>query len=101
MLRLPFPVMRRTLANALAMLLGVALTLAAVGVLLKAVRWIEATSNVFLRAGVIASTLLVGVVLLILSVFIAVRIAVWLAPPGPPPTAPVNLQPRDGPGPRS
>ena len=85
----------RIFANALSMLLGVALTLAAVGVLLYATRLIEPMTHPVGRALAIAATIGLGVVVLVGSVFIATHVAVLLAAKdAPPKTAPVDLRPR-------
>ncbi len=75
--------MKRLLAAVLAMILGVALTLAAVGVLMLATRSIERMASPLLRALAIGAVLCLGVALLVGSVFLATRLAVWLSGKGP------------------
>ncbi len=82
--------MKRILTTAVAMLVGVVLTLASVLALLKATLRVELIENAWLLALAVLVTLVGGVLLLLLSVFLYVRLAVFLfggeqqAPPASP-----------------
>ena len=70
--------MKRFLTTALAMIIGVAFTLAAVLVLLEVTLRIEIMENVLVRSLAQIATLVGGVLLLVSSVFLYVRLAVFL-----------------------
>lgn len=81
--------MKRALATILSMLLSVALTLAAVGMLLLATRSIEQMTSPWMRALAIAAALCAGVVLLVGSIFLAIRLTVLFYGDPPPGSGPV------------
>lgn len=70
--------MRRVFTTTLAMLVGVALTLASVLALLEATLRIELMEDVLLRSLAQLATLVGGVLLLVSSVFLYIRLAVFL-----------------------
>jgi len=70
--------MKRFFTTALAMIVGVAFTLASVLALLEVTLRIELMENVVLRSLAQIATLLGGVVLLVSSVFLYVRLTVFL-----------------------
>jgi hypothetical protein len=70
--------MKRVFATALAMVVGVALTLASVLALLEVTLRIELMEDVVLRSLAELATLVGGVLLLVTSVFLYTRLAVFL-----------------------
>ena len=82
--------MRRIFTTALAMLVGVGLTLASVLALLEATLRIELMENMLLRSLAVLATLVGGVLLLVSSVYLYIRLAVFLfdGEPQSPPVAP-------------
>jgi len=79
--------MKRLLAAAFSMLVGVVATLAAVLVLLRATLYIEKMSSPLLEALAILATLFLGVVLLVGSTYLSTRLAVRLFGNGAKPPA--------------
>ena len=80
--------MKRMVVAVLAMLLGVGMTLAAVLILLRATLYIEQMNSPPLRAVAIVATLCLGMVLLLGSVYLSMRLAVRIfgrreSPPRP------------------
>jgi hypothetical protein len=70
--------MKRFFNTALAMIVGVAFTLASVLALLEVTLRIELMEDVVLRSLAQIATLVGGVLLLVASVFLSVRLAVFL-----------------------
>jgi hypothetical protein len=77
-LETPRAEMKRFFTTALAMIVGVGFTLASVLVLLEVTLRIELMEDVVLRSLAQIATLVGGVLLLVSSVFLSVRLAVFL-----------------------
>ena len=75
--------MMRLVSALAAIVAGVALTLASAFLLLHCTLWLEAQPEGWLRAVATVATLVVGAVILVGSVWVAVRLAVVLAPRSP------------------
>jgi hypothetical protein len=70
--------MKRILAAAVAIVAGVAMALAAVSLVLFATLRIERMNSPLTRAVALAAALILGVFLLVGSIYLATRFAVWL-----------------------
>ena len=77
--------MKRLLASVLTALLVVTMTLAAVFLLTKASLVVAKMTNPLMRAVAVIAELVLGVVLLLGTVYLAVRLAVSIFGDGPPP----------------
>ncbi|PYU31648.1 MAG: hypothetical protein DMG28_14570 [Acidobacteria bacterium] len=77
--------MKRLLASVLTALLVVTMTLAAVFLLTKASLVVAKMTNPLMRAVAVIAELVLGVVLLLGTVYLAVRLAVRIFGGGPPP----------------
>ncbi len=77
--------MKRLLASALTALLVVTMTLAAVFLLTKASLIVSKMTNPLMRAMAVIAELVLGVVLLLGTVYLAVRLAVRIFGGAPPP----------------
>ncbi len=74
--------MKKTLASALAVLLIVAMTLGAMFILVRATLVVTSLSNPMARAVAVAAELVLGVVLLLGTVWLATHLAVRIFGPG-------------------
>jgi len=85
--------MVRALISIAVMLAGVAMTLAAAGAILLMTNSIEEMGNGIIRGLAIAAALCLGVLLLVTSVFISVKLAVLFGvrPGEEPPTAQIDV----------
>jgi len=77
--------MKRLLAGVLTALLVVTMTLAAVFLLIKATRVVAEMTNPLMRAMAVIAVLVLGVALLLGTVYLAVRLAVRIFGGAPPP----------------
>jgi len=73
--------MKHVLASILTTLLIVAMTLSAMGILLRATLYVSAIESPLPRAGAIALELLLGVILLLGTVWLATHLAVLIFAP--------------------
>jgi hypothetical protein len=78
--------MRHVLLSILTTLLIVAMTLSAMVILVRATLYVTAIESPLPRAGAIAAEILLGVVLLVGTVWLATHLAVLIFAPKPPST---------------